>query len=87
MVTAADVQNRGQRSERDRNDREGSMLNIEFTMKNGRQVTLTGIGIRVFDALRQMKPGAFDKRFIWGDNTGVAVEEISSWIILQQYDE
>lgn len=81
-------------------DRNGSLLDIEFVLKNGKKQLLCGVGIKVFDALRQScrdvfddyddddspKHNHFDKRFIWGNKTGVAVEEIAAWEILKQYD-
>jgi hypothetical protein len=80
-------------------DRNGSMLDIDFLLKNGQNLLLEGVGIKVFDALRQScrdvfdeyegepQHNHFDKRFIWGSETGVAVEEIAGWRVLRQYNK
>lgn len=69
-------------------DRNGDLLDIEFILKtSGAKVILTGVGIKVFDALRTSKPNQFTKHFIWGDETGIAVSEIASWKVVQQYDD
>ena len=71
----------------DDDKRHGSLLDISFVLKNGRSVVLKGVMIKVYDAFRQMKTGSFDKRFIWGDGTGVDVDDISAWTIISQYDD
>jgi len=79
--------------------RNGSLLNIDFVLKNGQTMLLEGVGIKVFDALRQScrdifedydgeaQHNHFDKRFIWGSKTGVSVDEIAGWRVLKQYNE
>jgi hypothetical protein len=67
--------------------RSGCLLDIQFILNMGQKIILKGVGIKVFDALRQMKEGSFDKKFIWGHEAGVAVADISGWIIISQYDE
>lgn len=61
----------------------GEYMDIEFVLKTGHSIVLQGVGIKVFDALR--KKDEFDKHFIWGENSGVAVEDISAWRIITQY--
>lgn len=68
-------------------DKRGSLLDIQLILKNGRDFVLKGVRIKVYDAFRQMKTGSFDKRFIWGDGTGVDVNEISAWSVISQYDD
>lgn len=75
--------------------RNGSLLDINFVLKNGHSILLEGVGIKVFDALRQscrdnfedFNDNHFDKRFVWGSKTGVAVDEIAGWRVLKQYNE
>ena len=68
-------------------DRRGSLLDISFILKSGRETILKGVMIKVFDAFRQMKTDSFDKRFIWGELTGVDVNEVAAWTVIGQYDD
>ena len=76
------------------NRRSGSLLDIDFLLKNGYWVLLEGVGIKVFDALRQSsrtefedEENCFDKRFVWGAKAGISVDEIAGWRVQKQYDE
>ena len=70
------------------NDRKnGSLLDILFYLRSGQVIVLKEVGIKVFDALRMMKPEQFDKNFIWGSDKGVAVQDITGWEVISQYDE
>lgn len=67
--------------------RRGSLVDLEIILKNKEKVTLTGVGIKIFDAIRQMPPGSFDKRFMWGHDAGVDVGDISGYRVISQYDD
>ena len=67
--------------------RSGDLLDVEFILNNGHSVVLRAMSIKVFDALRMMKPTMFDKHFVWGKKAGVAVEEIAGWRIIDQYED
>lgn len=73
------------------NDRPGSSLDLEFVLKSGETIILKGIDIKVFDAFRKQKTNSnhpsFDKRFIWGEDSGVDQQEIAGWRVISQYEK
>jgi len=69
----------------------GNLVDLRIILRNREIVVLRGVKITVFDALRKMPQGQFDKNFIWGDDpdrwpVGCAVSEIAAWEVLDQYD-
>ena len=64
----------------------GDLLDIEFILKSGRSIVLRELSIKVFDAVRKMKSGSFDKHFIWGDESGITIDEIAGWNVISQYE-
>jgi hypothetical protein len=67
--------------------RDGEFLDIEFMLKSGHTVNVPQVRIKVFDAVRQMKPNGYDKSFVWGSGAGVAVEDIAGWRVISQYED
>jgi hypothetical protein len=67
--------------------RSGELLDIEFITKSGQTLVIREIGIKVFDALRKMKSGEFDKHFVWGTESGIAIDSIAGWKVISQYEE
>lgn len=67
--------------------RDGEFLDIEFILKSGHTIVVPQVRIKVFDAVRMMKAGDYDKCFVWGSGAGVSVEDIAGWRVISQYEE
>ena len=65
--------------------REGDLLDVEFILHNGHTVVVKELNFKVFDAFRN-RGAEYNKRYLWGPETGISIENVSGWRIVSQYN-